>query len=58
MKNSLRYGEVKEHLDDYLKDGWVVKMMVPVGSGHGAGAGEVDGLETGTCGWLSVLLEK
>lgn len=57
-EEGFRYREVHEHLDDYLKDGWIVKMMMPVGSSYGAGGGDTYRFEEGTCGWLSVLLEK
>lgn len=58
MKDKLRLGEVHEHLDDYFKNGWVIKMWVPVVSGHGAGGGDTSTIKTGANGWLAVLLEK
>ena len=48
------HGSVQEHLDDYLKEGWEVKNMVPVGSVACGG----DTSTTKVAGWLSILLEK
>jgi hypothetical protein len=52
--------EVQEHLDDYLEEGWTVRMIKSFGAGAGYGAGGESDAE-GHCyvaGWLAVLLEK
>ena len=43
------HGEIDEHLQDLLADGWRVISMAPVGTSGGDGR---------TSGWLAVLLEK
>jgi len=40
--------QVKEHLKNYIKDGWRVKSITPVGAGDGSHYG-------GARGWLAVL---
>jgi hypothetical protein len=45
------HGVVQEHLEEYLKQGWKVKMITGAG-GAGAGAGEIG------CGWVVVVLER
>lgn len=47
--------KVREHLTDYLENGWRVIQMISVGTGVGT-ADE----ETGAyvAGWLAVLLER
>jgi hypothetical protein len=54
------HGTVQQHLAEDLKNGWIVKTMVPVGSSVGFGAGG-ETLSSGggeVKGWLAVLLEK
>ncbi len=46
------HGVVQEHLDEYMKTGWRVKMITGAG---GAGSGNVAGAG---CGWVVVVLEK
>lgn len=43
------HGEIEDHLQDLLTDGWRVISMSPVGTNGGDGR---------TSGWLAVLLEK
>jgi hypothetical protein len=43
------HGEIEDHLQDLLTDGWRVVSMSPVGTSGGDGR---------TSGWLAVLLEK
>ena len=45
----MEHGEIEEHLQDLLADGWRVISMAPVGTSGGDGR---------TSGWLAVLLEK
>jgi hypothetical protein len=48
--------ELKEHLNEYLSDGWTIKSIIPAGTGTGAGG---DSRDYGyIAGWLVVLLEK
>ena len=47
-KDTNWYGFVEEHLQAYLKDGWIIKSMTAFG---GAGSYTV-------AGWIVVLLEK
>ena len=47
---------VREHLEKYLTDGWIIKSIVSVGAGTGAGGESRD--YAYIAGWLAVLLEK
>ncbi len=46
---------VREHLTDYLGNGWKVVQMISVGAGVGTADQEISGY---VAGWLAVLLEK
>ena len=45
------HGVVQEHLAEYMKKGWRVKMITGAG-GAGASTGSIG------CGWVVVVLEK
>jgi len=46
---------VREHLTQYLENGWQVIQMISLGAGVGTGD---EGSSTYVAGWLVVLLEK
>lgn len=43
------HGEIEEHLEPYLADGWRVTTLTPLGSAGGSAS---------TSGWLVALLER
>jgi hypothetical protein len=45
------HGTVQEHLQQYLSDGWTVKMITGAG-GAGTSVGAVG------CGWVVVVLQR
>lgn len=47
--------KVREHLTNYLKDGWEIIQMISVGTGVATGDNESSGY---VAGWIAVLLEK
>lgn len=48
--------EPKEHLGDYLADGWSIVKITPMGGG--AGASSSDFSLCYIAGWFAVLMEK
>ena len=56
-ENSATHG-VQEHLSNFLRDGWRIATMVPLGSSVGSGGNEYHPEEGKVKGWLAVLLEK
>ena len=49
-KSESRHGQVEEHLDDYLSQGWRVVSVTSVG--------QTGGQSHGVRGWMVVVLEK
>ena len=47
--------DVSEHLGGYLKDGWSIVRITPIGSGIGSGVRDRDPF---IAGWLAVLMER
>lgn len=47
--------KIREHLTEYLENGWRIVQVIPVGSGVGTADEEAGGY---VAGWLAVLLEK
>jgi hypothetical protein len=46
---------VREHLNDYLENGWYITNIIPVGSGVGTSDDDTGAY---VAGWIAVVLEK
>lgn len=47
---------VKEHLPQYLEEGWKVISITPLGGAYGFHSGDDE--RVGALGWIAVVLEK